>query len=112
MTENLNDEDVVQTEANILISHTVFTCGQFLESLRNPLSIYKSHFASYGWVGDGVPCKILRCKGNTEGWQSGRVRIVLEFIPDPVESESDSSITDNCSVSPLEEIRQMISTEE
>jgi hypothetical protein len=39
------------------------------------------------WLDEGVSCEVLKTSGG--GWQSGKVRISLEFIPDKPEDDED-----------------------
>jgi hypothetical protein len=101
----LNNNDVINTKSNILINHETFTSSEFLEKMREPLSITRSDRAGYEWIGEGIDCEILACQNNTQGWQAGKLRIVVEFIPNQIPEQSE--ITDEDSDSPLNEIRQM-----
>jgi KGK domain len=37
------------------------------------------------WIGKGIPCEVLQA--NRIGWQYGKVKISLEFIPDESKEE-------------------------
>jgi hypothetical protein len=102
----LNEHDVINTRSNILIHHQTFTSEELLEKMRSTLSIHRSDCGSYGWIGEGVNCEVLACQNNIQGWQSGKVRIVLEFIPDEI-SEPIKPIGEELD-SPLDDIRQSI----
>jgi KGK domain len=101
----LNQHDVVNTKSNILINHETFTSSEFLEKMREPLSITRSDRAGYEWIGEGIDCEVLACHNNTQGWQAGKLRIVLEFIPNEILEPTNQR--DNESDSPLDGIRQM-----
>jgi hypothetical protein len=101
----LNDTDVINTRSNILINHYTFTSKEFLERMRDPLSIQRSDRGGYDWIGEGIDCEVLSCHSNVKGWQAGKVRIVLEFIPDQIPEIVETPEED--SDSPLDEIRQM-----
>jgi hypothetical protein len=63
------------------------------------------------WSDTGVECEVLKMDGY--GWQKGRVRISLEFIPDEEEQEEEileanleeESITPKLPESPLDDLR-------
>lgn len=57
--------------------------------------------------GEGVPCNVLRF--GDRAWQSGRVRLTLEFCPDPPEEETVDVplLTGITKDSPLDEIRRL-----
>ncbi|HEY9804791.1 MAG TPA: KGK domain-containing protein [Leptolyngbyaceae cyanobacterium] len=57
------------------------------------------------WSSEGVPCEVLRSDGR--GWQKGKVRFSLEFIPDPPETESEKAEEKlpATAVSPLDDLR-------
>ncbi|MEP0872250.1 hypothetical protein NDA01_20770 [Trichocoleus desertorum AS-A10] len=90
----LFDAEVISVKESdqIVVSHTTFKTGEFLELLkRNHLYSDKAK----EWLGKGVSCEVL---SPSKGWRRGKVKIALIFCPD----EPDS---------PLDDIRQQISEE-
>lgn len=45
--------------------------------------------AASKWLGEGIPCETLRVGG---GWEKGRVRIRLEFVPDEPTPEAFDAV--------------------
>lgn len=86
-----HDDVIVLEEAGQhLINHRTFTVGEFLAQLAGRIHTQTAEKAK--WIGDGLACQKLAPGQN---WQSGKVRVCLEFIPDEPES-------------PLDEIRREI----
>ena len=86
----LNDDDVVHMErGQSLLSTSTFKVEQLKEHFRG----YKNniHPAIEEWVGEGINCEILR---PGEGWQKGKVRLQVEFIPDEPEEPSNPNQSD------------------
>ncbi|WP_138500924.1 KGK domain-containing protein [Nostoc sp. PA-18-2419] len=68
-------------------------------------SLLKTWLAGHlsGWIGNGIACKVLLVRGG--GWQAGRVRFRLEFMPnEPKVSRKEPSSTSE-SKSPLDDLR-------
>jgi hypothetical protein len=84
---NLNDDDVVTMEpSKSIVGIQTFLVKQFKEGLSRVLQ----HGALGIWLAEGVRCQVLRPTGG--GWQKGKVRLSLEFIPDePSEIGEDST---------------------
>lgn len=80
----LNDNEVLHIiRGRILMSNPTFRVSEFLDTLAQLISEQEEEWTdeSEGWFNDGLPCEALRL-GN-QGWQRGKVRIRLEFCPDP-----------------------------
>jgi hypothetical protein len=66
------------------------------------------------WLDTGVECEVLKMDGH--GWQKGKVRISLEFIPDEEEQEEEileanleeESIPPKLPQSPLDDLRTQL----
>ncbi|MBD2119435.1 KGK domain-containing protein [Trichocoleus sp. FACHB-262] len=88
----LSDTEVISVEEadQIVVSHTTFKAGEFLELLQRD---YLYSDETEGWLNQGISCGVL---SPSKGWRKGKVKISLAFCPDEVES-------------PLDDIRQQIS---
>ncbi|MBD1861186.1 MULTISPECIES: KGK domain-containing protein [Trichocoleus] len=90
----LSNSEVISVEEadQIVVSHTTFKVGEFLELLKRD---YLYSDEAEEWLGKGISCEIL---SPSKGWRKGKVKISLAFCPD----ETDSL---------LDDIRQQISEE-
>jgi hypothetical protein len=81
----LSDDEVLFVRAGrVLMSNPTFKVSEFLDALAQLVSDQEEEWTEEqeGWFGDrGARCEVLRF-GN-QGWQRGRVRIRLEFCPEP-----------------------------
>lgn len=80
----LNDDEVLFVSVGrVLMTNPTFKVGEFLDTLAQAISDRERDWddANEGWFGEGLECEALRF--GTSGWQRGRVRIRLEFCPDP-----------------------------
>jgi hypothetical protein len=87
---NLNDDDVVHMEhGQSMLNASTFKVGQFKHHFRN----YKNALgpAIESWVSEGINCEILR---PGEGWQKGKVRLQVQFIPDELDEPSSPNQSD------------------
>jgi KGK domain len=85
----LNRDDVISfTNSRDFFTASTFTVGEAAEMLRDLIQ-EKTRENGDEWAIDGVDCRVLRANGG--GWKNGRVRLTLEFIPDP-EPESQLNI--------------------
>ncbi|MBD2666797.1 KGK domain-containing protein [Richelia sinica] len=92
------------------LNAATFKVIEFAISLAGRLSKELSGETWKEWYKDGVECEVLRMDGT--GWQSGRVRISLEFIPadeEEDEEEMEAQLEDVTSPqlpeSPLDDLR-------
>lgn len=86
----LNDDDVVHMEhGQSMLNASTFRVGQFKQHFRG----YKNALgpAIEAWISEGIKCEILR---PGEGWQKGKVRLQVQFIPDEPNEPSDPSQLD------------------
>jgi hypothetical protein len=83
--EMLNDDEVVFVRGRrVLMANPTFKVIEFLDALAQLVSEQEDEWTEdqEGWFSDrGAQCEVLRF-GN-QGWQRGRVRVRLEFCPDP-----------------------------
>ncbi|GAX37880.1 KGK domain-containing protein [Nodularia sp. NIES-3585] len=84
---DLQDSDVIHMESSKnLGAGSTSRIGEIRQVIKNLFSYSPS------WISDdGVQCELLR-----EGrrWQSGRIRLRLEFVPDEEESPLDELRSD------------------
>ncbi|HEY9672725.1 MAG TPA: KGK domain-containing protein [Waterburya sp.] len=72
----LNDDDVIDMPATInFVKTQLSTFAQLKQGLREFLKPVSFH-----WLDNGIECRVLRTTGG--GWQTGKIRFSLEFIPD------------------------------
>jgi hypothetical protein len=117
---SLDIDEVVNVPDNLklCISNRTFTVREFCEQIGRILSDYPRYsnaIYKFTWLaaqsawfnGEGIPCKALRF--GDRAWQSGRVRLTLEFCPDPPEEETVDVplLTGTTEDSPLDEIRRL-----
>ncbi len=93
----MSTDDVVEVEnENTLGNAITSTVDEMLDAIYQN-SDYNKDFKE--WIGEGVPCRVLRETGG--GWQKGKVRVRIEFVPDvPDTPKSD-----------LDELRERINQE-
>ncbi|PSB13479.1 KGK domain-containing protein [filamentous cyanobacterium CCP2] len=81
----LNDDEVVFVRGDrVLMANPTFKVIEFLDALAQLVSEQEQDWTEdqEGWFTDrGAQCEVLRF-GN-QGWQRGRIRVRLEFCPDP-----------------------------
>lgn len=87
--EILNNDDVI----SVIESYkNRFRCGNTLlvEQLYNEcISNHKDIFEQY------IDCKVLRESSNHKGWRKGKIKFILQFEPDLVESNERSNSLDD-----------------
>lgn len=79
----LDDDEVLYvTLGRVLMANPTFKVGEFLDALAQAISDRENDWAdeNEGWFSDGLECEALRFNG--QGWQRGKVRIRLEFLPE------------------------------
>ncbi|MEX0269452.1 KGK domain-containing protein [Leptolyngbyaceae cyanobacterium UHCC 1019] len=77
-----NDEVLFVSLGRVLMANPTFKVGEFIDALAQAISDREEDWVeeNEGWFNDGLDCQALRFSG--QGWQRGRVRIRLEFLPD------------------------------
>ncbi len=81
----LYDDDVVSMDKDVSFTgNTTSTCGELIESLKDLAfrSIERDELEN------GVICKVMLTKGG--GWQKGRLRLRLDFVPDEPEASQQN----------------------
>lgn len=75
-------------------------------------SLLNTWFARHlsGWLTDGMSCRVLLAQGG--GWQAGKVRFRIEFIPkeSKVSEQKPSTVTVE-PASPLDDLRSQLNPE-
>jgi len=83
----------VSESSQIAIGHSTFRVGELADALRAQLLEQKigglTKSTENWFTEEGVPCEALRF--GADGWQSGRVRIHIEFCPSVASGNSVSS---------------------
>ncbi|MEH2381128.1 MAG: KGK domain-containing protein [Nostoc sp.] len=104
----LNDDDVVsfQDMAYSLTNVQTVKVNEVKSSLIQ--TWFKSNLS--GWITHGIPCKVLLEEGG--GWQAGKIRFRLEFIPSQpkVPGLKPSTVTSEPQ-SPLADLRSQLNPE-
>lgn len=80
----LDDNEVLHvTRGRILMSNPTFRVIEFLDALAQLISEQEVEWTedSEGWFSNGLDCEALRL--SSQGWQRGKVRLRLEFLPAP-----------------------------
>lgn len=103
---DLNDEDVVS-----MPSYTAFDAGEMFKFVQLKAAIrnffqsgHKGESPRLQWLKDGVPCEVLRVYG--DGWQKGKLKIYIEFIPDNPETFEQKTLgVVESPKSPLDDLR-------
>jgi hypothetical protein len=103
----LRDDEVLFVDrGRVLMTNPTFKVIEFLDALAQAISDREEDWSEdkEDWFGDGLACEALRF--GTGGWQRGRVRIRLEFIPEKVPNKlPERSSASRPSEQPLERIR-------
>ncbi len=88
----LYDDDVVSMDEEISFTgNTTSTCGELIESLKD--LAFGENTSQRNETVDGITCKVLLVKGG--GWQKGRLRLRLDFLPDePQVPQPESPLAD------------------
>lgn len=99
----LYDDDVVSMDkAASFTRNATSTCGELLESLKDLAFVNSS--VQRDEIENGVFCKVMLTKGG--GWQKGRLRLRLDFLPDEPEVPQQSpSIVPSQPESLLDDLR-------
>ncbi|MDV2998819.1 MAG: hypothetical protein N5P05_000425 [Chroococcopsis gigantea SAG 12.99] len=87
----MNGNDVISLnnhDDKTWIGHHTFKTEEFLNNLSHKVDGNREK--QKRWITEGVDCTVLT---PNQGWQKGKIRLSVEFVPDSVES-------------PLHEIRQ------
>ncbi|ABA21799.1 conserved hypothetical protein [Trichormus variabilis ATCC 29413] len=96
----LGDKDVISTQKDKSpISASTFKANEIHCYLRDKITRDIGSEAAISWVFEGLPCEVIR--ENTPEWQSGKVWISLEFVPDDLENDSAKDLAE----SPLDDLR-------
>jgi KGK domain len=94
----------IDTERLFLVKQYSFRASELLAHLRSRLQLTEPVYTKYHWLDRGIECEVLRTTGEISGWQSGLVRIQLEFLPKVPTMEQASDPIDD-SISPLDSLR-------
>ena len=87
----INSDEVISIdnkEDNVLLGHHTYKAEEFLNRLGKHIDRHKKE----KWIDEGVPCKMLSPNQN---WQSGKIKICLQFTPEQPESVLDDIRQEN-----------------
>jgi hypothetical protein len=78
-----SDDDVVSIDPNLNIvkNNPTVRVSQLVKMLKAYLSSSIPEGVAHTWVGEGVECELLTAFTG-QGWQTGKIRIRFEFVPD------------------------------
>ncbi len=83
--ENLDAEDVVFTgQSQMILEQSTYKVSEFTGSLQQILWRANPHVGeaySKEILSTGIPCQVLKPE---QKWRSGKLRLRLEFCPDPL----------------------------
>nr|WP_269144833.1 KGK domain-containing protein [Nostoc sp. WHI] len=101
----LSEDDVITIQSKDFGLEAMTKVGRLLQALEAwPCGNTNNKGNESQWfVEKGIPCEILRTAGG--GWQKGRFRIRLEFVPDNPEAFLKDSPVENKTQSPLDDLR-------
>ena len=87
----INGDEVItidNREDNVLINHHTYKAEEFLQRLGEHIDRNKKE----KWIDKGVSCKML---SPNQQWQTGKIKICLQFIRDQPESMLDDIRQEN-----------------
>jgi hypothetical protein len=85
---SLGNNDVVSIDRKKSpLGFSTFKVIELTENLANRMGQEFDNETLAAWILEGIPCEAMETTGG--GWQKGKVRISLEFIPDDI-SENQS----------------------
>ena len=103
--EILNNNDVISVvdigEAEFVYGNTL-KIQQLLEEYKEYVEEVKEDTYNSKICTQGIECEVLRQDGNSKGWRTGKIKFVVQFEPDAVESNKNSNT--------LDDIRKQINT--
>jgi hypothetical protein len=76
-------DDVLEIEKNSarLTSRKSELISDIILVIRQKLEMTNPYESRYYWINRGIECEVLKSSGEFSGWQSGLIRLQLEFIP-------------------------------
>lgn len=99
----LNDDDVISMSIPSFNTGTTCKVSELKQKVKefanqeNKGSAYPN--AKVKWFSEGVQCELLKPQN---GWQKGKIRFRLEFVPDEPPQKLPTSVTQS---SPLDDLR-------
>jgi len=96
----LDPDDVIsmQQSASLVTSSATFKINQLKKTLQDRVGS-----GIQAWIEDGVECELLSASRG-KGWQQGKIRIRIEFVPNEPEPSPDTNF--------LDDLRKDIATEQ
>ena len=88
----------MQPSASLVTSNATFKINQLKKTLRDRVGS-----DIQAWMEDGVECELLSASKG-KGWQQGKIRIRIEFVPNEPEPSPDTNF--------LDDLRKDIATEQ
>ncbi len=89
----LDPDDVIsmQPSASLVPSNATFKINQLKKTLQDRIG-YNTGIQA--WMEDGVECELLSASKG-KGWQKGKIRIRIEFVPNEPEPSPDANFLDD-----------------
>jgi hypothetical protein len=69
-----NEEARLVPRQNAIFSEMIY-------HIRQKINLTDPGQSRYYWIDRGIECEVLKSSGEVSGWQSGLIRLQLEFIP-------------------------------
>lgn len=104
--QRLNPDEVVSTSGKIMELSRTFKISELFDELN---SMFESHFGSGDMqllFDEGLDSEVLKL--GATNWQTGKIRLSVEFSPVVDKISESSKLEANPQASPLEDIRQMV----
>jgi KGK domain len=100
-----DDEVLFVDRGRVLMNNPTFKVSEFLDALAEVVNDREPDWteASEGWFSDGLECETLRFNGN--GWQRGKIRIRLEFLPTKPPQQLPERSSSKANRPPIEKLR-------
>ncbi|MEH2123721.1 KGK domain-containing protein [Nostoc sp.] len=108
----LNEDDVIAIQSKDFGMETMIKLSRVIQAIQTWSGSNSNNKGNEGqWFAEqGLSCEILRTVGG--GWQKGRFRFRLEFIPDKPEAFfKDSTLEEDKTQSPLDDLRSQLDTQ-
>ena len=95
--EILNNDDVISVFKH---DEGRFASGDTLKT-QQLLTEYEGYIKAqtksnnHEILSHGIECEVLRQSGNSKGWRKGKIKFVVQFEPDDINSNADSNSLDD-----------------
>ncbi|MEH1933859.1 MAG: KGK domain-containing protein [Nostoc sp.] len=110
----MSDEIYLKNDDVVSFEDTTYSLANAQTARASEIksSLLKTWFVSHlsGWIADGIGCRVLLVQGG--GWQVGKIRFQMQFVPDkPEVGGQESSTVASEPQSPLDDLRSQLNPE-